>query len=192
MGLVTRVFGGVHVAVTLALAVLATPAAAVNVTVGATTYDISFAGFSRSFLDEQAAIEATPWWGNQTLATKVANAYLMQVGVDGSPFTDNPNPFTQLWFAYETGDVGGFDIVRFARLNELDPLVDPTGSVSSDPAFDFAFSEDRLSNATFAILGTSVAAPVPEINAGSLAQALFVLLALHLWVRARRGRHRRA
>jgi hypothetical protein len=28
--------------------------------------------------------------------------------------------------------------------------------------------------------------PVPEINAGSLAQALFVLLALHLWVRGRR------
>src|SRR6056297_426906 len=168
MGLATRVFAGVHSAVTLALISLASPAAAVTVTVGATTYDISFAGFSRSFLDEQTAIEATPWWGNATLAAEVANAYLTEVGVGGSPFTDNPNPFTQLWFAYEAGDVGGFDVVRFARLNELDPLVDPTGTVSSDPAFDFTLQDEGASNATFAILGTTVAAPVPEINAGSL------------------------
>jgi hypothetical protein len=173
-----RVVASLHAAA-IALMLWAVPAAAVNVTVAATTYDISFAGFGRTFLDDETAIRATPWWGNETLATAVANAYLDQVGVGGSPFTDDMRQNTTLNFAYAIGNVGGFDVVRFSQLTEGSPPLITTGG--------FQEQDIATSFSVFAILGAP-AVPVPEINAGALAQALFCLMALQLWIVLRRRR----
>jgi hypothetical protein len=177
-----RMVASLHAAA-IALMLWAGPAAAVNVTVGATTYDVSFTGLGRGFLDDQALIEATPWWGDEQLATDIATAYLNQIGTGGSPFSDDMSSSTLLNFAFATGDVGGFDVVFFSQLLEGSPPRVITGG--------FQLDTDALSRATFAILGTpSGPAPVPEINAGSLAQALFCLMALQLWIMARRRRAR--
>ncbi len=158
---------------------------AVIVTVGGTDYDVLFFPLGESFDDNEAALMATPWWGDATLADDIADAYLAQIGIAGSPFSDNPAEGTNLWFAYEvTTILNPDDAVNRAQLNEgfpsipLAPAVAPAGN---------GFQSTGSANGAYAY-GTIVAAAVPEIDGNALAKALFILFALGVWLDMRRRR----
>lgn len=173
----------------VALMCVPTGARAVNVTVGAVTYDIQFFAFNRSFDDDEAALMLTPWWGDATLADNIADAYLAQVGVLGSPFTDNPDPLTNLLFAYETfiEPIGPTDSVRAAQLNEgfFPPPPGPAVAPASERAQFAASANIVFAHGTIVPAGP---AAVPEIDGNALAKALFLLFTLYVWLQVRRNR----
>lgn len=156
---------------------------AVIVTVGGTDYDVLFFPLGESFDDNEAALMATPWWGDATLADDIADAYLAQIGIAGSPFSDNPAEGTRLVFAYEEDRFLALDTVNAAQLNEGQPSVPlPAGVVPVE-----LFQANNDGNIAFAH-GTIVAAAVPEIDGNALAKALFILFALGVWLDMRRRR----
>ena len=55
-----------------AVSLVASPAQAVPVTVGGTTYDVQFFQGPQSFNDNATVLRNTPWFGNQALAGDVS------------------------------------------------------------------------------------------------------------------------
>jgi len=154
--------------VTLVAALIGTPAQAVNVTVGGTTYDVQFFPGLQSFDDNRTVLENTPWFGDSALAGQLAYAYRTDVGTP-YPFDDNAG-FDYLFFAYdESSGLVSFEYLR-------------------DDGFrsDTSLNEVSVSTAYHYAYGSAVAAAVPEIDGNALAQAGLILLALFLVLRGRR------
>jgi len=153
--------------VTLVAALIGTPAQAVPVTVGGTTYDVQFFPQFQSFEDNRAALEATPWFGDATLASNLADAYDTDVGT--SPFNVNVSLLDYLFFAHdETGGDVSFEYLRDDGFRSSTTLSEVDISVGWHYAY-----------------GSAVAAP--EIDGNALGQAGLILLALFLVLRGRRG-----
>lgn len=170
----------------LAVTLLSQPASAVTVRFGAFDYDIQFYGLGTSFSsaeNETPSILETPWWGLDTPefearedVVSLAEAYRVQVGVNGSPFTDDSVPFTEIRFAFEYADANP-GVVNFALVNELIPI-------ASDSS---ANSDDGNDNATYAYAAS--VSPVPLPPAGlALGAALLGLLGLRRWKAAAASR----
>jgi len=159
--------------VTLVAALIGTPAQAVNVTVGGTTYDVQFndtGTTGTSFSADSALIQASPWWGDATLAEDFATAYGAQVARDYPFDLDfSSGSFDYLFFAYTTD--GTSNNLRFLAED---------GSVGSFPPLP---NSNAFSNAFYAFAAPSA---VPEIDGNALAQAGLILLALFLVLRGRR------
>lgn len=154
----------------LAVLVVASPAQAVNVTVGGTTYDVQFFPGGQSFDDNAAALtppNAPPWWGSLATATDFANAYGAQAGPP-YPF-DVTGGSDFLFFAYNNPST----FVEFAYLTE-------SGSVTSTSL------SQTTSFSGYHYAYTTPLSSVPEIDGGALAQAGLILLAMWLVLRGRR------
>ena len=153
--------------VTLVAALIGTPAQAVNVTVGGTTYDVQFFQGPQSFNDNRTVLENTPWFGDNALAGQLADAYRDDV--------TTPYPFNVS---------GGSDLLFFAH--------DETGGavtievLRDDGDRSFTFLTEGFSAIGLHYAYGSAAA-VPEIDGNALAQAGLILLALFLVLRGRRG-----
>ena len=150
-----------------AVALPASPAQAVTVTTGGTTYDIEFFPGGESFLDNQAALESTPWWGDTTLALNLASAYATQVPAP-YPFDENVgNDF--LFFTYSHSAATAYSAVV---TDGSVVSTATTGDASSNSGYHFAYAASPT--------------PVPEIDGNALGQAALILLALWLVLRGRR------
>jgi hypothetical protein len=158
---------------------------AVIVTVGGTDYDVLFFPLGQSFDDNEAALMATPWWGDPTLADNIADAYLARIGVAGSPFSDNPAEGTRLWFAYEVATIlVADDAVNRAQLHEGFPSI-PLGPAVA-PAVT-GFQSTGSSHSAYAYAAPLGPVTVPEIDGNAMAKALFILFALGVWLDMRRA-----
>jgi hypothetical protein len=154
--------------VTLAAALIGAPAQAVPVTVGGTTYDVQFFPGGQSFDDNRASLKATPWFGDATLASDLADAYRDQVA---TPYPFDDNIFIDyLFFAHE--ETGGTVSVEYLVENGFRSSFDLSDAVKS-LSFQYAYSAGTVS-------------AVPEIDGNALAQAGLILLALFLVLRGRR------
>ena len=150
----------------LAMCIIPLPAAAVNVTVGGTTYDISFT--TTNFDDSIALLEGQPWWGNPTLADNIITQY---ASVDGG----------------DTGVDFGVVALDFAvRRTVTDPALFIDVRVVQGGVGPTPTTIDRLVTVDFAI--ATVVPAVPEIDGNALPKALFILFTLWLWLQVRRGR----
>lgn len=163
----------------LAVTLLSQPASAVTVRFGAFDYDIQFYGLGTSFSsaeNETPSILETPWWGLDTPefearedVVSLAEAYRVQVGVNGSPFTDDSSQFTKIRFAYKISDEN-LGAVNFALVNEYFPNATRSSALSSegDPDATYAYAAS--------------VSPVPLPPAGlALGAALLGLLGLRRW-----------
>ncbi len=172
---------GMKAAVTaLALLVATIPAARAqtfSVTTGGVTYDVVGLGIGQSFADNEAAIRAAPWWGDLTLSQNIA----VQVRLASGPVS---------WHSF-------FAVSAEARFNPVGTDIRGTVWTATEPT---NLLPDQRSNFTvdslatnflgepaqfFTVAGALNAAPVPELDAPALLQALFILMAYGLWLRAR-------
>lgn len=172
MGIVKALF------VTLALLVATVPAAmaqSFNVTVGGTNYNVVGLGSGNSFNDNAAAITAAPWWGDVTLASGIATAVRALSG---------PTPYHAIYAWTESGTAFS------ARI-----YVSSASSIAPDTPTSIGSLKTNTSvfGAPFNFFTGSIV-PVPELDAPALLQALFILLAFGLWLKARppRALERRA
>ncbi len=153
-----------------------------TISVGGVEYAIKFFEGS-SYSDNVAVIQDAPWWGSASLATDFSNAF--KAGIT-SPFVLYD---FELRFAYDAGirtfyDSGG---TEFSEAG-----VDFYGLLTS-PGYSTIYSSAGLdaqsafqSNVGYAYVEVSPSA-VPEINAGSLSQALLILFAFWLVTRRKVG-----
>jgi hypothetical protein len=132
------------------------------VTVGGIKYDIS--SVTTSFVGDVSALEATPWWGNATLATSLASAVGSALGTgvtgDGPLFADLDGLGGNggaVWY------IGTGSVVGYAAAND--------GDVSA-----------------YAV-GTIVTTSTPEPGALGMMLAGLVGLGLLVGVRRHRGNH---
>ena len=143
-----------------------------TVTVDGNSYDVMVFG-GQSFDANASTLRSAPWWGNFVLALDYANAYSDQVGVQNSTSGVDAVYFA---FADNTFDAGGQP-----RISSMS--VDQTGARAN---LTYSTPGDSISSVSFASAAlVSNASGVPEINAGSLSQAVFILLALWLGFRRR-------
>lgn len=155
----------------LSMIVFPVQARATVVTVGGVDYDIQIVQ-GGTFNDRKALIENTPWWNaGETLATDIATAYSQLVnnlpvafgyGYFNNGLNNSVN--VQIFFPADEYSDGS---VSYARIG-----------VTNDISF---FGPDA-----YWAYGTVAASSVPEINAGSLSQALLILFALWLVVSRRK------
>ena len=157
---------------TIAAALGASPAQAVPVTVGGTTYNVEFFAGGESYDNNTATLSSpatAPWLGSLAQATAFANAYRTQVPTP-YPFEDTPGFTDYIFFSYSPP--GG--IVDLVFLGDDGVVSDTNLSPNvSDPTFHYAY--------------TTPFSAVPEIDGNALAQAALILLALFLVLRGRRG-----
>ena len=148
-------WAGLILAVSLPL--ISTQAHAVTVTVGQTSYELgSVTGsFDSINLTNPSLLQSQTWWGDSNLALQFANA------LNPSDITWSPNFGL---FAYSTS---GGNINVWVRSNSV-----------------FSTSAPLNTGGPF-MTATASASSVPEINAGSLSQAMLILFAL--WLVTRRG-----
>jgi hypothetical protein len=83
----------------------ASPAQAVIFNVGATNYDITIVQGSYDSL--KTRLEATPWWNNYGLATKVANVVKDSLGTPNMGDPNLPEDVRGPWFAFDTSFLAG-------------------------------------------------------------------------------------
>jgi hypothetical protein len=180
-------FAGLLFSACLALLLIPAQARAADpltISVGGNEYAIKFFQGS-SYSDNAAVLQAAPWWGSASLATEFRDAF--SAGMT-SPYV--PYTFQRL-FAYDVG-------VR--------PLLDSNFQSYNGPGVDYinltTFPTDPAKYTGESSVGQSVSrdflgyayveaspAAVPEINAGSLSQALLILFALWLVTRRRAESH---
>jgi hypothetical protein len=154
----------------LALVMMAEQAQSQTISVDGQIYSINLIQ-DQSFDANAATLRSSPWWGSSSLAQSFANAYATQVGV---PTTSAGTAQVYFGYAERTTYSQRFD-TTYTVVNSA--VVDESGG----PAF-FADMD-----AEFPASNVRIASPsaVPEINAGSLAQAMLILFALWLVVRRR-------
>ncbi|MFN3147834.1 MAG: hypothetical protein ACE368_22610 [Paracoccaceae bacterium] len=150
-------------AAAFALGLLASPALAYQITVGGTTYDISFV--TTSYDASTGLLTSQPWWQDTTLAEDIVDALVL----------DGFNEFTE------------FGITGVYFLHSAPPAVVLAQQVSlgSDNGLVLLLAPDTANYATGTIVGP---AAVPEIDGNALAKALFILFALGAWLDTRRRR----
>jgi hypothetical protein len=153
-------WAGLVLAVSLPL--ISTQAHAVSVTVGETAYEIS--SFTGIYNDYTTILQSQTWWGNQTLALDFANAF----AANGSSPTGNS------FFAFgesilEDPFDGPMTVVQASYITKFSQSEFDTGLTSIYPLGTYNF-----------VTATASPSSVPEINAGSLSQALLILFALWL------------
>lgn len=143
-------WAGLILAVSLPL--VSTQAHAVSVTVDDNTYEV---GVVTGSFNSNPALQTQPWWTDKDLALKFANALVATNSMTQNIF---------YYFAYNSN----VDFVYAANLGE--------GGFTGETTVggDFTTSQDLYATATLS------ASSVPEINAGSLSQALLMLFALWL------------
>ena len=154
----------------LSMIVFPIQAHATVVTVGGVDYDIQIVQ-GGTFNDRKALVENTPWWnGGISLASDIATAYSQLVN----------NVPVAFGYGYFNNGVNSVDLQFFSPADEYgDGSVDYARiGVTTDISF---FGPDA-----YWAYGTVAASSVPEINAGSLSQALLILFALWLVVRRRK------
>ncbi len=148
-------FAGLLFSACLALLLIPAPAFAAYVTVSGIRYDIQFV--TGPFAANEVLLKKTPWWETTTdNAQRYSLDYRDQVGT--STFRSS---------------TGGFNFLAFAT-------TDTVGSVLYQ---DNRILSESLTNATYFAYIAPDASSVPEINAGSLSQALLILLAFWLVMR---------
>ena len=147
---------GLVLAVSLPL--VSTQAHAVAVTVGGVSYELG--SVTGSFTDNSALLQSqAAWWGSASLASAFATAYK----ASGSA------PASLNLFAYG-----------------IDPVVEPDGTSDVLTYYTFGSFQSgsygiRPDDSRYVFMtATASASSVPEINAGSLSQALLILFALWL------------
>ena len=148
-------WAGLVLAVSLPL--ISTQAHAVAVTVGGTSYELG--SVSGSFTANSALLQRQAWWGSASLASAFATAYK----ASGSA------PASLNLFAYGVNPVvngdGTSDVLTYYTFGSF-----ANGSYTS-----------RSDDSRYLFMtATASASSVPEINAGSLSQALLMLFALWL------------
>lgn len=142
---------------------VSTQAHAVSVTVAGTAYELN--SFTGVYNANTTILQSQTWWGNQSLALEFANAFAatgsFPLGLSIFAYSEYLPP-ADPYFGSPTLEVGAAYIS--ASRNGFST---GTGGIGSD------------SNVNF-VTATSSASSVPEINAGSLSQALLILFALWL------------
>jgi hypothetical protein len=124
----------------------------------AQTTTVTVGGFSYELSNSYSAFDRDfardqPWWGDESLALDFAIA----INFAGIPWSGN-----SAFFSYNTGNMDG--IVHYAYAN---------GSLTGLGSQSFSVSSNYVT-------ATLAASSVPEINAGSMSQALLILFALWL------------
>lgn len=127
-------------------------------------YDFSIVG-PGSFESLQSNLEATPWWGDATLAESAANLVGDSLGL--IDFEAGPN------FAYEVvdGEYPSVNSYAYDPWEESAILVSPSTEI----------------NHTQFATATATPVAVPEINGSALALIVFILGVLSLHISNRRG-----
>lgn len=148
---------GLILAVSLPL--ISTKAHAVTVTVGTNTYEVGVV--TGSYNDNSATLQGQPWWGSLQTASAFADALVA---------TNSMTQNIYYFFAYNSN-------VDFAYAADYGTAF--TGNTS--------YPGDYTNPSEFYATATLSASSVPEINAGSLSQALLMLLALWLVTWRRTG-----
>ena len=191
------------------LALLLIPAQAhaadpLTITVGGIEYDIQF--FADASFDANASIlETMPWWGEdrQDVAMVFRDAYLEKMTLP--PVFHGSSGASKLLFAYDIGVTEEFDFIFDDDRSEEEGYRGEVVTVEvpvvlTEEVIFFtrdsilvSGSNDELKPSVayedfnYAYVSASRPAAVPEINAGSLSQALLILFALWLVTRRRVG-----
>jgi hypothetical protein len=140
----------------VSLPLMSTQAHAASVTVGGITYQLG--SVTGSFTANSALLQRQAWWGSQALANTFANA---------------------------AGNIGG-GLFAYETYNPGIPSVRSISFVERDEGdFGTVLTGTSQSVSSTYITATASASSVPEINAGSLSQALLILFALWLVTRRR-------
>lgn len=159
------------------------PAQAFQLTVLGVTYDITLnlGSYDTVNAGPNGPLTATPWFGDFTVGSALVNELQAQDIAASGALVPDPNAIYILarfdfgvnmqGFAYDPSQASGF-----GQIIELN-----TGTSSSTSAGVPLY------------YATGSALPlVPEIDGNALAQALLCLMALGVWLRARRGRRAQA
>ena len=142
----------------LTIALIARPALAITVTVGGRDYTLSTLG--GSFDENAATLQIQPWWGSSDLALQFANQYdaLVSTPIDSA----NLNLFS---FYYDESR-GAYSQIYW----DDDVVFSTQSGAYASPTQTFMYV---------------VPTEVPEINVGSLSQAMLILFAFWLVTRRR-------
>lgn len=141
-----------------------------TITVDGQIYSINLLQ-DQSFESNAATLRTAPWWGSSSIAQSFANAYATQFGV---PTTSAGT--TQVYFGYaETTTYSARFDTTYPVVNSA--VVDESGGSAFFGTMDAEFPASNVRIATVTA--------VPEINAGSLSQAMLILFAFWLVVRRR-------
>jgi hypothetical protein len=158
---ITKGFGGwagLILAVSLPLISMQAHAQIATVSVGGITYELST--FVGSYDSNQPLFQSQPWWGSSSTALDFANA-LAPVSVPFSPyylFAFSKSAKVDVAVAVNSGSTTGSNTY--------------VGLASVPSSFSSIYEPY--------VTATRSASSVPEINAGSLSQALLILFALWL------------
>jgi hypothetical protein len=143
----------------------------------AVQYDVQFFN-NTSFDTRSGELLTTPWWGDAAKAIAFRNAY--KLAAAGSPIlfdlvSGNFNPPANLDF-----------LLFVSAINPLNSEIINTAYLS-DQRITYETNSLIRENRFYYALAVESPSAVPEINAGSLAQALLILFALWLVTRRRVG-----
>jgi hypothetical protein len=193
-------FAGLLFSACLALLLIPAQARAADpltISVGGVEYAIQFFQNS-SFSDNSAVLQAAPWWGDFVLAGQFRDAY--RANITFPVLFDNSIGVSALLFAFETGQ--SYFYVYDPNIGEYGDYVDVLApSVTYQSVIAYRSNGNLISgpgelmqsevNTVFNSYAYVVELPsaVPEINAGSLSQALLILFALWLVTRRRAASH---
>ena len=179
-------FAGLLLSACLALMLIpaqaqADPIPPLTITVGGTNYDVQF--FNNTSFDTRIGeLATTPWYGSAAKAIAFRNGY--KVAAAGSPLlfdlvSGNPNPPSNIDFLL---------FVHAINVNSFNPSEDETVNAAYFYDLGLGVAADNQmvrENRYYYALAVESPSAVPEINAGSLSQALLILFALWLVTRRR-------
>jgi hypothetical protein len=151
-------WAGLILAVSLPLVSTQAHAQIATVSVGGITYELST--FVGSYGSNPLLFQSQPWWGSSSTALNFANA-LAPVTVPNSPL-----------YLFAFGSSSRIDVAVAANFGSS------TGSNTYVGLTTVASSHSSIYEPY--VTATRSASSVPEINAGSLSQALLILFALWL------------
>ena len=142
----------------VSLPLISTQAHAVTVSVGGTSYEVGVV--TGSYNTNTTLLQGQPWWGSSATASAFANALVA---------TGSMTQYIYYYFAFSSGS--GVTSAYAANFG---------GTI-------FIGETTKGGNFTNSSELYATASPVPEINAGSLSQALLMLFALWLVTWRRTG-----
>ena len=134
----------------VSLPLISTQALAASVTVGGITYELG--SVTGTYNDNSATLQRQVWWGSESLASAFATAAGSNTAVR--------------WAYAQTGSGAPINNLRVSN------LYNSSGTIIKN--------NTTLTVSRTYMTATATASSVPEINAGSLSQALLILFALWL------------
>lgn len=161
---------------TLTVWLVPAPLLANTLIVDGLTYEITVYQ-DQTFDENAAALRAAAWWGDSELARTFADAFAAQIGV-----ADTSSAEDRVYFGYAESTV------YFSRFDATVPTV-PSAYTSETGAVGFGDADPEYVTPGVSFAST-VRVAVPEINAGSLSQAVLILATLWLLLRRRKTLHR--